>query len=84
MSDIEPIGLAMDTSGVERGIRSLDELAARGPKVEKSLKGIEGAATQAGKGVSSLGASNARGLDDVAAAGARAAKGLNDTGPARS
>ena len=81
-TEIESIGLAMDTSGVERGIRSLDELAARGPKVEKSLKGVETAATEAGKGVSSLGASNAKGLDDVAKAGDRAAQGLSKTSQA--
>lgn len=60
----------------------MDELAARGPKVEKSLKGVETAATEAGKGVSSLGASNAKGLDDVAKAGDRAAEGLNKTSQA--
>ncbi|RYE42611.1 MAG: hypothetical protein EOP24_31830, partial [Hyphomicrobiales bacterium] len=81
-TEFESIGLSMDTAGVERGIRSLDELAARGPKVEKSLKGVEAAATGAGKGVSSLGASNAKGLDDVAKAGDRAAEGLNKTSQA--
>lgn len=72
----------MDTTGVQRGIRSLDELAARGPKVERSLKGIEAAASDAGKGVSNLGASNAKGLDDVARAGDRAAEGLGRTSQA--
>ena len=63
-TEIESIGLAMDTSGVERGIKSLDELAARGPKVEQSMQGVERAAKQAGQGVSTLGqGATAAGVD---------------------
>ncbi len=81
-TDIETIGLAMDTSGIEKGIRSLDELAARGPKVEKSMQGVATAATQAGQGVASLGGANASGLDKVAGSGERAAQGLGKMGQA--
>ncbi|GAD20965.1 tape measure protein [Acidovorax sp. MR-S7] len=81
--DVESIGLAMDTSGVERGIKSLDELASRGPKVEQSLQSVERAAKQAGQGVSTLGQSAAAtGVDKVGAAGERAAQGLGKMGQA--
>lgn len=78
--DIDAIGLSMDTSGVERGIKSLDDLAARGPKVEKSLSDIEQAAKSAGKGVSDLRQGNAgKGLKDVSDQADKAAQGLNKT-----
>lgn len=73
----------MDTSGVERGIKSLDELAARGPKVEQSMQGVERAAKQAGQGVSTLGqGATAAGVEKVGAAGERAAQGLGKMGQA--
>lgn len=80
--DVETIGLAMDTSGVERGIKSLDELAARGPKVEQSMQGVERAAKQAGQGVSTLGSTNAQGLEKVGTASQQAAQGLGKMGQA--
>lgn len=67
--EIESIGLSMDTSGVEKGIKSLETLAATGPKVERAMGGVEGAAAKTGKTLANLGQG-------------RAATGLNKVGEA--
>lgn len=74
--EIESIGLGMDTSGVERGIKALDVLASKGAPVEKAMAGIEGATERTGKSLKSLGDSAGKGLDDVAKKAAPAADGL--------
>ena len=57
--DLLPIGIKIDTSGVDRGAASLDALAAKGPKVEAATKQIEAGAKGAGKSLESMGASAA-------------------------
>lgn len=74
--EIESIGLGMDTSGVERGIKALDVLASKGAPVEKAMAGIEGATERTGKSLKSLGESAGKGLDDVAKKATPAADGL--------
>ena len=77
--DIETVGLGFDTSGIERGIRSLDDLAARGPKVEKSLDGVEGAAQKAGKAISGIGDGDAgRSLEKTGESAGKAAGKIAD------
>ena len=57
MSDqIKPIGIALDTSGIDAGTAALDKLAATGPKVDSALKTVETAAAKTGKTLASLGA----------------------------
>lgn len=81
--DIESIGLSMDTSGVEKGIKSLETLAATGPKVEKSMGGVEGAATRVNKSLATLGQGNAaNGLSTVARASDTAATSVKKVGDA--
>lgn len=65
MSELEPIGIAMDTSGIEAGTRALDKLAETGPKVDASLKVVETAAAKTGKTLASLGAGAGDGLNDA-------------------
>ncbi|PUA95527.1 tape measure domain-containing protein [Acidovorax sp. 107] len=74
--EIESIGLGMDTSGVERGIKALDVLAGKGAPVEKAMAGIEGAADRTGKSLKSLGEGAAKGIDDLAKRAPAAASGL--------
>lgn len=72
--DLLPIGIKIDTSGVDRGAASLDALAAKGPKVEAATKQIEAGAKGAGKSLESLGAGAASAADPlgkVAASGAQ-------------
>lgn len=75
-NEIESIGLGMDTSGVERGIKALDVLAGKGAPVEKAMAGIEGAADRTGKSLKSLSEGAAKGFDDVAKKAVPAADGL--------
>ncbi|RQO83482.1 tape measure protein [Acidovorax sp. FJL06] len=75
-NEIESIGLGMDTSGVERGIKALDVLAGKGAPVEKAMAGIEGAADRTGKSLKSLGDGAAKGIDDLAKRAPSAASGL--------
>lgn len=75
-NEIESIGLGMDTSGVERGIKALDVLAGKGAPVEKAMAGIEGAADRTGKSLKSLGEGAAKGIDDLAKRAPAAASGL--------
>ncbi len=75
-NEIESIGLGMDTSGVERGIKALDVLAGKGAPVEKAMAGIEGAADRTGKSLKSLGEGAAKGIDDLAKRAPAASSGL--------
>ncbi|MBW8464278.1 tape measure protein, partial [Acidovorax sp.] len=53
--DVAAIGLAMETDGIDRGINRLEVLAATGPKVERAMGGVEGAAAKTGKTLENLG-----------------------------
>lgn len=78
MSDnIETIGIRMDTSDVDRGVKSLDTLAAKGPVVEKAMGQIEAASKRVGKNMGDIGSSSASGIDAVSQAAPKAADGLN-------
>lgn len=45
----------METDGIDRGINRLEVLAATGPKVERAMGGVEGAAAKTGKTLENLG-----------------------------
>jgi tape measure domain-containing protein len=74
--EIESIGLGMDTSGVEKGIKSLETLASTGPKVEKAMQGVETATQKTGKTLATLGQGAGAGLDEVGKKSSTAADGL--------
>ena len=67
MADIEPIGLALQTDGIDKGIKSLDTLAQQGPKVEKAMDRVEGAAKKTAKSLKDLGSDADKGIGDAAA-----------------
>ncbi|MGK3273566.1 phage tail tape measure protein [Comamonas kerstersii] len=62
--DVAAIGIKVDTDGVERGIKSLEQLVGVGPRVEQSMGKVEAGAKKATQGL--------RGID-----GGGAAKELN-------
>lgn len=64
-TEVTSIGVGMETDGVERGIRTLQQLAAQGPKVEKSMEGIASSVEKSGQSLSRIGGSS-QGLRDVA------------------
>lgn len=64
-TEVTSIGVGMETDGVERGIRTLQQLAAQGPKVEKSMEGISSSVEKSGQSLSRIGGSS-QGLRDVA------------------
>jgi lambda family phage tail tape measure protein len=66
--NITTIGIALQTDGLERGIRSLDELAARGPKVESAAKGISDSSKAAAANVGKLATETEKGGREAAAA----------------
>jgi len=76
--DIAAIGIALETDGVEKGIRALDVLASKGPAVEKSMGQVEGAAKRTGKSLETLGRGTA--LDGLAQTSATAAAGMEKLG----
>lgn len=71
-TEITTIGVAMETDGVERGIRTLKTLAEQGPKVEKAMGGVASAAKTANAGLRGVGDGASKGLDDVARSAPRA------------
>jgi lambda family phage tail tape measure protein len=56
MADIATIGIKLTTDGVDKGVRSLDDLAARGPKVEKGMRQVETSTASATQAVKSFAA----------------------------
>lgn len=78
--EIAAIGIALETDGVEKGIRALDVLASKGPAVEKSMGQVEGAAKRTGKSLETLGRGTA--LDGLAQTSATAAAGMEKMGAA--
>lgn len=72
--DIADVGIRVDTDDVSKGIKALDALAGAGPKVEKSLQGVETASTKTGKSLATLGQGGSdAGLAKVAKSGKDAA-----------
>ncbi|GEM_PF-925881 len=74
--DVASIGIAVETTQVQAGIKSLEVLAEQGPKVEKAMAGVEGAATKTGKSLKSLGEGAGKGLDDIGKTAPKAAEGV--------
>lgn len=64
--DIITTGVAIDTTGIDKGIERLDALAATGPKVDKSLQSVEQSAAKTGKSLATLGQGSGAGLQDAA------------------
>ncbi|WP_225784258.1 tape measure protein [Xenophilus sp. Marseille-Q4582] len=75
--NVANIGVKVDTSDADRGVKSLEALAAAGPKVERALDGVEGAAKKTGKSLDSLGVGAGKGLEDVGKKTKPASDGLN-------
>ena len=81
MEEIASVGIAIQTGDIERGIKSLDTLANQGPKVEKSMQGIETAVAKTGKSLATLGQGGAdAGFEKVAQGSKSAAEGVNRLG----
>lgn len=74
--DVASIGVKMETDGVERGIKSLEALSQQGPKVEKAMAGVEGAAVRTGKSIKSLAEGSGKGLDEIGKAAPTASRNL--------
>lgn len=74
--DVASIGIAVETTQVQAGIKSLEVLAEQGPKVEKAMAGVEGAATKTGKSLKTLGEGAGKGLDDIGKTAPKAAEGV--------
>lgn len=70
------LGLKVDASGVLAATKSLEDFAAQGPKVEKSLAGVEGASEKTGKSLKTLGDSASKGLGDVGKSAPPAAESI--------
>lgn len=75
-NEVTSIGVGMETDGVERGIRTLQQLASQGPRVEKSMQGVEAAAAKADKSLKGLGDGADKGLKDIGSSSASAEQGL--------
>lgn len=77
-NDVASIGVKMETEDVSRGIRTLDQLIALGPKVEQSMARVESGARKAGQGINSIDAiSVAKEFDQAAVSGDRFQKVLS-------
>ncbi|MGF6212325.1 tape measure protein [Comamonas sp. 4034] len=82
MADIEPIGLALQTDGIDKGIKKLDELSKQGPKVEQSMAGIATESKRVAKSLADLGIGAGDGLKKTGEAAQKAATGLKASGTA--
>lgn len=82
MADIEPIGLTLQTDGIEKGIKKLDELAKQGPVVEKAMGGIAEQSKKVARSLSDLGSGAGDGLRKTGEAAQKAATGLQASGTA--
>ena len=56
IEDVAVIGVAVETSGIEKGKKSLDDLARSGKQTEQSISGLEKQAGQTTNALRSLGA----------------------------
>ena len=74
--DIAVLGIEVRTDGIKGGITSLEALASQGPKVEKSLQGVETSAAKTGKSLAGLGVGN--GLAEAAQKAAPLAGAINN------
>lgn len=74
--EIESIGLGMDTSGIEKGIKALDVLAGKGAPVERAMAQVEGAAKKTVKSLDDLANATPKAVDSVGKTATKAADGL--------
>lgn len=78
MTDIAAIGIKVDTDGVERGIKSLEQLVGVGPKVEQSMDRVNAGARRAGRGLKEIdGQTVSRELGGVATAASKVSTALS-------
>ena len=80
MTNVASVGVKFDGADLERGIRALDALAARGPAVESALSRVEGAAARTGRTLATLGQTGD--LSGVSRQSDSAAAGINRLGQA--
>lgn len=76
MTDVAAVGIAVETDGLDKGIKKLAELAQQGPKVEQSMAGISGEAKKVAKNLAELGAGAGDGLKKTGEAAKQAATGI--------
>lgn len=79
-TEVTTIGVGMETDGVERGIRTLQQLSAQGPRVEKSMQGIEAAASNADKSLKGFGEGSDKGLKAIVGSASGAEQSLGRVG----
>lgn len=65
MTDIAAIGIKVDTDGVERGIRSLEQLTRQGEATEKSISNLERSSKKTGDGMRNISANAGRAAQDI-------------------
>lgn len=75
--DVLPIGIKLETDGIERGAAALNTLANAGDKADASLRKVESAGAAAGKSISSLGGGATQPIKAVGEAADSAASGVN-------
>lgn len=79
-TEVTSIGVGMETDGVERGIRTLQQLANQGPRVEKSMQGIEAAASKVDNSLKGFGDGADKGLKALTVVAPGAEQGLKRVG----
>jgi len=82
MTDVAAVGIAVETDGVDKGIKKLTELAQQGPKVEQSMAGISAESKKVAKSLADLGSGAADGLKKTGDAAQKAATGIKASGTA--
>lgn len=65
MTDIAAIGIKVDTDGVERGIKSLEQLTRQGEATEKSISSLERSSKKTGDGMRNISANAGRAAQDI-------------------
>lgn len=80
MTEIATIGIKIDSDGVERGIKSLEQLTRQGTATEKSINSLERASKKTGDGMRSISASSGRASQDIKSVGKSAAEAADGVG----
>lgn len=82
MTDVAAVGIAVETAGVDKGIKKLAELAQQEPKVEQSMAGISAEGKKVAKSLAGLGCGVGDGLKKTGNAAQKAATGSKASGTA--
>lgn len=82
MIDVAAVGIAVETDGVDKGIKKLEELSRQGPKVEQSMADIATESKRVAKSLADLGIGAGDGLKKTGEAAQKAATGLKASGTA--